>query len=146
MRGRVVAHAIADIPSAYAGSGQSATQAFYYFLRRRMNLQVIPTGYGLTPPAVAGEEGWRAGARAVVMARLQNVEYRQQSLVTRLEVVVVREGRPVLRRIIESGPVDWAGANGLRRSRTLDDPIFQAILQSLDSIVPSLSMVVADLR
>jgi hypothetical protein len=150
VRGRVVAHAIADIPAVYPGTGQSATQAFYYFLRRRLSLQVVPTGYGLAPPSIAADEGWRSGARAVVMARLQGVDYRPHpsghAIVTRMEVLVVRDGRLVFRRLVESSPVEPTGPSGLRRTRTLDDPVFQAILQSLEQLVPELNATFADLR
>jgi hypothetical protein len=146
VRGRVVAHAVADVPNAFAGVGQSATQALYYFLGGRLRLTVIPVGVGVAPPNVAADEGWRSGARAVVMARLQSVEYRPhpagQSVVTRLEVIVVRDGRLVLRRVVESNPTD-PGPVGLRRSRGLDDPIFSAITQSLDSIGSELRLALA---
>jgi hypothetical protein len=149
VRGRVVAHAVADIPNAFTGAGQSATQALYYFLRGRLKLSVVPTGYGLAPPNIAADEGWRSGARAVVMARLQGIEYRPnpagQSVVTRLEIIVVRDGRMVLRKIIESAPTD-PGPVGLRRNRVLEDPIFTAITQSLENIVPDLNYATADVR
>jgi hypothetical protein len=149
VRGRVVAHAVAEIPNAFTGAGQSATQALYYFLRGRLKVSVIPTGYGVAPPHVAADEGWRAGARAVVMARLQSIEYRPnpagQSVVTRLEVIVIRDGRLVLRRIVESAPTD-PGPLGLRRNRMLEDPIFTAITQSLESIVSELNLSIAEVR
>jgi hypothetical protein len=149
VRGRVVAHAVADIPNAFTGAGQSATQALYYFLRGRLKLSVIPTGYGLAPPNIAADEGWRSGARAVVMARIQGIEYRPnpagQSVVTRLEIIVVRDGRIVLRKIVESAPTD-PGPVGLRRNRVLEDPMFSAITQSLESIVSDLNFALADVR
>jgi hypothetical protein len=148
-RGRVVAHQVTDIPGAFAGAGQSATQALMYFLRGRLRLTVIPVGVGVAPPNVAADEGWRSGAHSVVMARLQSVEYRPnpagQSVVTRLEVLVVRDGRLVLRRLVESAPTD-PGPLGLRRNRSLDDPVFSAITQSLDSIAGDLNLALADSR
>lgn len=147
-RGRVVAHAIADIPHAYPGTGSAATQALYYFLRLRLRLAVVPTGIGMAPPHVAAEEGWRAGARGVVMARLQNVEYLPApggtAVRIRLEVAVIRDGRLVLRRAIDSGPTD-PGPPGLRRGREVD-PIYQAVTQSLEAIHGDLSRAFAEIR
>ena len=138
VRGRVVAHAVAEVPNVFAGTGASATQALFNFLRRRMGLSIVPTGYGLQPPQVAADEAWRSGARAVVMARLAGVEYRPlptgQSVSCRVEVMVVRDGRTVLRRIVDSGPTDPS----LRRGRYYEDPISQAVTLSLESIFPEL--------
>jgi hypothetical protein len=151
-RAFVVAHTIPDIPSAMRGSGGAATQAFYAFLRQRLRLQYVPTGVGLVPLGAAVDEELRVGARAVVMARLISVEYLRgrpgdaagQSLRCRLEVVVVRDGRPVLRRVILSAPTD-PGPIGLRQSREYD-PIFMAVYQALDEIAPELGLALASLR
>jgi hypothetical protein len=138
---RVVAHAVVDLPSSFSGSGSSATQAFYYFLRARLRLQVIPTGYGVAPPQIAADEAWRAGARAAVMLRLTDIQYLPgpggMSVRCQLEVDVVRDGRLIMRRYIASLPTDL-GPAGLRRGREMD-PIFQAVLQSLDSIQSDLA-------
>jgi hypothetical protein len=140
VRGRVVAHAISDLPTAYPGSGSTATQALFSFLHRRMRVTVIPTGVGLTAPAVAADEGYRAGARAVVMARLDGVDYLPgPSVRCRLEVVVVRDGRPVMRRLVESAQTDPS-------RRGAADPVFQAVTMALEALVPELVGALADVR
>ena len=150
VRGRVVAHAIADAPNAFAGTGSSAPQAFYYFLRRRLSLQVIPTGFGMQSPQVAADEGWRSGARAVMMARLVSIEYRPsqlgQSVSCRVEVVVVRDGHTVLRRLVESGPTDPALAAQRRTRYSIEDPIGQAVSAALETILPDLSSALTEIR
>ena len=84
-----------------------ATQALFSFLQRRLRLSVIPTGVGITSANVAADEAYRAAARAVVMARIESVEFSPgPSARVRLEVVVVRDGRPVMRRVVESAPSD----------------------------------------
>jgi hypothetical protein len=141
VRGRVVAHAVADAPSAYPGAGSMATQALFAFLHRRMRLSVVPTGVGLTPTAVAVDEAYRAGARAVVMARLENVQYfAGPSARVRLEVVVIRDGRPVMRRVVESAPSDAS------RRGPGADPVFQAVTMALEALVPELVGALADVR
>lgn len=144
-----MAHAVPDSPSAFAGNGVSATQALYYFLGRRLRLQVVPSGIGLTSPQVAADEGWRAQARSVVMAHIQSVDYMQTTagpgLRCRLEVVVVREGRVVLRRVVESPPAPASPSSSFRRGRELD-PMFMAVSQALESLVADLSLAVADPR
>jgi hypothetical protein len=143
VRNRVVAHLIADAPNGYPGAGQSATQALFYFLRRRLGLQVVPAGYGLAPMALAAAEGWRSASRAVVMARLNGVEVRPtpagQGVVTRLEVVVVKispdGGRLALRRIIESAPTVIGPG---RLPEPYSDPVLVSIARSLESIGPEL--------
>ncbi|HEX6837744.1 MAG TPA: hypothetical protein VF334_14290, partial [Polyangia bacterium] len=105
VRGRVVAHAVADPHPTYAAASGMATQALFAFLQRRLRLSVIPTGVGITSANVAADEAYRAAARAVVMARLDSVEFLPGPAArVRLEVVVVRDGRPVMRRIVESAP------------------------------------------
>ena len=52
-----------------------ATQALFSFLQRRLRLSVIPTGVGITSANIAADEAYRAAARAVVMARLESVEF-----------------------------------------------------------------------
>ena len=141
VRGRVVAHAVADPPSASPTAGAMATQALFSFLHRRMRLTVIPTGVGLTSVAIAADEGYRAGARAVVMARLEAVEYLAgPSARVRLEVVVVRDGRPVMRRAIESAPSDP------NRRGPGTDPVYQAVTMALEALVPELVGALADVR
>jgi hypothetical protein len=144
-RNRVVAHAIPDSPSAFAGSGIAATQALYYFLSRRMHMQVLPGAIGLASPNVATDEAWRLGARAVVMGRLESIAYFQQpggtSLRCRVELVVVRDGHVVLRRVVESAPTPVAQL-GARRGRELD-PVFLAVSQALEALAPDLQITFA---
>ncbi|HZS36345.1 MAG TPA: hypothetical protein VFF06_05940 [Polyangia bacterium] len=147
-RPRVVAHAVPDSPSAFAGNGISATQAFFYFLQRRLGVVLISSGFvGLTTPQMAANEAWRAQARAVVMAHIEAVDYQQTptgpGLRCRLEVVVVRDGRVVLRRVVESPPAP-ASPSG-RRGRELD-PMFMAVSQALEAIAGDLAAAVADPR
>ncbi len=141
VRGRVVAHAVADPRPSYSTSGAMATQALFSFLQRRLRLSVIPTGVGITSANVAADEAYRAAARAVVMARLESVELQPgPSARVRLEVVVVRDGRPVMRRVVESAPSDpnrrGAGA----------DPVYQAVTMALEALVPELVGALADVR
>ena len=141
VRGRVVAHAIADPPGGYPSAGTMATQALFSFLHRRMRLSVIPTGVGITPVSIAADEGYRAAARAVVMARLESVEYLPgPSARCRLEVEVVRDGRAVMRRIVESAPSD-PNRRGLG-----SDPVYQAVTMGLEALVPELVGALADVR
>jgi hypothetical protein len=132
VRDRVVAHAIPEHASAYAGTGMAATQALYAFLSQRLHQTVIPTGYGITAPAVAADEGMRAQSRAVVMARLNGVDYVPGAyglqVRVRLELVVVREGRVVMRRLISSPTMD------LQRRGRGPDPVFVAVTRALDTI------------
>ena len=141
VRGRVVAHAVADAHPSYPTAGVMATQALFSFLQRRLRLSVIPTGVGITSANVAADEAYRAAARAVVMARLESVEYSPgPSARVRIEVVVVRDGRPVMRRVVESAPSDpnRRGANG--------DPVYQAVTMALEALVPELVGALADVR
>ncbi|MDB4966634.1 MAG: hypothetical protein JWN44_2323 [Myxococcales bacterium] len=141
VRGRVVAHAVSDPPSStYGTAGTMATQALFSFLHRRMRLSVIPTGVGVTSTAVAADEGYRAAARAVVMARLESVEYVAGGAKLRLEVVVVRDGRAVMRRVVESAPSDPS-----RRSFGTD-PVYQSVTMALEALVPELVGALADVR
>jgi hypothetical protein len=134
--GRVVAHAIPDPPSSYVGTGVSATQALYGFLGRRLRQAVVPTGVGITSPQLAADEGWRSSARSVVMARIDNLEYLTSSMGVsvrlRLQVVVVREGRTVFRRIADSPLSDPS-----RRT----DPVYQAVSSALETLVNELASV-----
>jgi hypothetical protein len=141
VRGRVVAHAIANPPTSYPSAGVMATQALFSFLHRRMRLSVIPTGVGITSAAVASDEAYRAAARAVVMARLESVEYMAgPSARVRLDVVVVRDGRQVMRRVVESAPSDP------NRRSFGTDPIYQAVTMALEALVPELVGALADVR
>jgi hypothetical protein len=144
VRGRIVAHAIPDAATAYPGAGVMATQALFNFLHRRMRLSVVPTGVGLSSTAVATDEAYRAGARAAVMARLESVEYfAGPTARVRLEVVVIRDGRPVMRRVVESvptGPVDQS------RRGPGADALFQAVTAALEALVPELVGALADVR
>jgi hypothetical protein len=134
--GRVVAHSIPDPPSSYVGTGVSATQALYGFLGRRLRLAVVPTGVGISSPQVAADEGWRSAARAVVMARIENLEYVPSSMGVsvrlRLQVVVVKEGRTVFRRVADSPLSDPT-----RRT----DPVYQAVSGALESVVAELASI-----
>jgi hypothetical protein len=144
VRGRVVAHAVAEPPSTYATAGVMATQALFSFLHRRLRLTVIPTGVGITSANVAADEAYRAAARAVVMARLESVEFLPGPAArVRLEVVVVRDGRPVMRRIVESAPT--APSDPGRRVAA-SDPIYQAVTMALEALVPELVGALADVR
>jgi hypothetical protein len=141
VRGRVVAHAISDPPSSsYGTAGVMATQALFAFLHRRMRLSVIPTGVGVTSTAVAADESYRAAARAVVMARLESVEYLPSGARVRLEVVVVRDGRAVMRRVVESAPSDPS------RRGFGTDPVYQSVTMALEALVPELVGALADVR
>src|SRR5262249_20390634 len=132
--GRVVAHSIPDPPGSYVGTGMTATQALYSFLGRRLRLSVVPTGVGVTAPSVAADEGWRAAARSVVMARIDSVDYVPSSLGVavrlRMQVAVVREGRVVFRRVVESPLSD-----PVRRT----DPVYQAVSGALESLLSDLA-------
>ncbi|HEX4459845.1 MAG TPA: hypothetical protein VIA18_17825, partial [Polyangia bacterium] len=120
-------------------SGSMATQALFAFLQRRLRLTVVPTGVGITSAAVAADEGYRAAARAVVMARLDNVEYLPGPAVRcRLEVIVIRDGRPVMRRIVEAQPNDAARRGG--------DPLYSAVTAALEALVPELVGALSDVR
>jgi hypothetical protein len=141
VRGRVVAHAVADPRPSYPTSGVMATQALFSFLQRRLRLSVIPTGVGITSANIAADEAYRAAARAVVMARLDSVEFLPGPAArVRLEVEVVRDGRPVMRRIVESAPSE-PGRRGIAT-----DPVYQAVTMALEALVPELVGALADVR
>ena len=141
VRGRVVAHAVADPHPTYAAAGVMATQALFSFLQRRLRLSVIPTGVGITSATIAADEAYRAAARAVVMARLDAVQFLPgPSARVRLEVVVVRDGRPVMRRVVESAPSDP------NRRGAATDPVYQAVTMALEALVPELVGALADVR
>ena len=141
MRGRVVAHAVAEVRPSYPAAGVMATQALFSFLQRRLRLSVIPTGVGITSANVAADEAYRAAARAVVMARLDSVEFVPGPAArVRLEVEVVRDGRPVMRRIVESAPSDP------NRRGIATDPVYQAVTMALEALVPELVGALADVR
>jgi hypothetical protein len=141
VRGRVVAHAVADPRPSYPTAGVMATQALFSFLQRRLRLSVIPTGVGITSANVAADEAYRAAARAVVMARLDAVQFLPgPSARVRLEVVVVRDGRPVMRRVVESAPSDP------NRRGAATDPVYQAVTMALEALVPELVGALADVR
>jgi hypothetical protein len=141
VRGRVVAHAVSDPHPSYPTAGVMATQALFSFLQRRLRLSVIPTGVGITSANVAADEAYRAAARAVVMARLESVEFMPgpQARV-RLEVVVIRDGRPVMRRVVVSPPSDPS------RRGAATDPVYQAVTMALEALVPELVGALADVR
>lgn len=141
VRGRIVAHAVADPHPTYAAAGVMATQALFSFLQRRLRLSVIPTGVGITSPNIAADEAYRAAARAVVMARLDSVVFVPgPSARVRLEVVVVRDGRPVMRRVVDSAPSDP------NRRGAATDPVYQAVTMALEALVPELVGALADVR
>jgi hypothetical protein len=141
VRGRVVAHAVSDPRPTYPAAGAMATQALFSFLQRRLRLSVIPTGVGITSPNIAADEAYRAAARAVVMARLESVEFVPGPAArVRLEVVVVRDGRPVMRRVVESAPSDP------NRRGVTTDPVYQAVTMALEALVPELVGALADVR
>jgi hypothetical protein len=130
--------------SAIACAGSSATQALYGFLSRRLRLALVPTGVGISSLQVATDESWRSLSRAVVMARLDGVEYLTgplgMSVRLRLEVAVVRDGRLVFRRAVDSTPSDPT-----RRGRDAD-PVYQAVGQALELLVPELVPLFAEIR
>jgi hypothetical protein len=141
VRGRVVAHAVSDPHPSYQSAGVMATQALFSFLQRRLRLSVIPTGVGITSANVAADEAYRAAARAVVMARIESVEFSPgPSARVRLEVVVVRDGRPVMRRVVESAPSDP------NRRGPGNDPVYQGVTMALEALVPELVGALADVR
>ena len=78
------------------------------------------------------------------MARILGVEYLPNALGMsvrlRLEVAVVREGHLVMRRWIDSPLTDPT-----RRGREAD-PIFQAVTQSLETMLPDLVPVLVEAR
>ncbi|MGZ3443194.1 MAG: hypothetical protein ACXVDD_26920, partial [Polyangia bacterium] len=141
VRGRVVAHAVSDPHPSYPSAGVMATQALFSFLQHRLRLSVIPTGVGITSANVAADEAYRAAARAVVMARLESVEFVPGPAArVRLEVVVVRDGRPVMRRVVMSAPSDP------NRRGPATDPVYQAVTMALEALVPELVGALADVR
>jgi len=146
---RVVAHSIPDSPSAFQGNGLSATSALWAFLSQRMRLRVYRGGVGFVAPQVAADEAWRNQARATVMAHIQRIDYVQTQigpgLRVRLEVIVVRDGRMVLRRILDSPPTPAVPPSGFRRGREAD-PMFAAVSQALESLVGDLALSLADPR
>lgn len=134
VRGRVVAHEIADPPGGYPRVGGVATRALFAFLHRRLHLSVIASGRGLASVSQATDESYRAAARAVVMARILALEFSPGPRARcQLEVVVVRDGRAVLRRIVESE------SSPPRRRGDGVDPVFQTVTLALQTIVPELA-------
>jgi hypothetical protein len=105
-------------------------------LGRRLRLAVVPTGVGITSPSVAADEGWRSASRSVVMARIESLEYLPSSVGVsvrlRLQVVVVREGRTIFRRVADSPLSDPT-----RRT----DPVYQAVSAALETLVGELASV-----
>ncbi len=136
VRGRVVAHSVADAPGSYIGTGQAASQALYLFLNRRLRLSIVPTGTGLSSLQTATAEGERAGARFVVMMRLKEVVYGSAGVHCRLEVVVVRQGELVYRRLVDS-PSQSPNMRGR------EDPVFAAVMLGLDALYPELLPLLA---
>jgi hypothetical protein len=137
---RVVVHQVAEIPTAY-GAGYSATHALFNYLRTRLRLQVVPGGVGMAPLHIVVDEGMRNAARAVVMARLLAIEAIGMGAIRcRLEIVVVRDGRMVFRRILDAIPSD---PNAARRP---GDPVFVAVAQALESLTTELDGVLAPIR
>jgi hypothetical protein len=134
----VVAHAISDAPNAVPGTGAVATQALYAFLTRRLRMALVPTGVGMASPQVAADEGWRSGARAVVMARLLEVDFIPGEIGAgvhaRLEVVVVRDGRVALRRVVETPTVF--------PRRATADPLYRALTGALDGLAPEIAPLI----
>ncbi len=160
VRNRVVVHPVAD-PGPYVGVGSMATQALYAALLRRHYLSIVPMSAGLVAPAVAAEEGLRAQARFVVMARIDSyalfrgIAPRDGSETTiarmRLELVVVREGHQVMRRtVMAETPVDGAaaavaasgGAADPRRTARID-PTYLAVSRALEGLAGELALAFA---
>jgi hypothetical protein len=97
---------------------------------------IVPTGYGLVPPSVAADEGARNQARAVVMVRMQSIDYLGMSVRVRLELMVVKDGHSALRRVAE--------AEAYRRSG--EDAIFMAASSALEVLYFDLNTVLSDIR
>ena len=134
-RRRVVAHAVADHPSgAYPTTGSLATQALYFFVARRLRLQVVPTGFGSATAAVIAEEIERSSAGSGIVLELRNLSVRPvegapPEVRVRIELTVVRDGRIVWHREVESPPTQGAYVRG----RPVD-PFYLAVLGALDSV------------
>jgi hypothetical protein len=83
------------------------------------------------------------------MAHIQRIDYVQTNigpgLRCRLEVIVVRDGRVALRRILDSPPTPAAPPTGFRRGREAD-PMFAAVSQALEGLVGDLALALADPR
>ena len=156
VRGRVVVHTIPEPAGAYPGAGTTATQALYAVLQRRLRSSVVPMGVGVTTLAAAAEEGQRAQARVVVMARVDafslSVDPNAGTTVAsagptggmvarmRLELAVVRDGRVVYRRaLLAETPASYD-----RRGRA--DPVYLAVTHALESVLGELSGALGDVR
>jgi len=116
-RNRVVVHTLPDPPlDAPAGTGAVATEALYAVLQHRLRLAIVPLGSGITTVASANEESQRARARSVVMGRLDSFSYfvgaEGPVARVRLELMVVAEGRVVLRRMLLAETAPGAVAAG----------------------------------
>jgi len=139
---RVVVHQVAEIPTAY-GAGYSATHALFTYLRTRLRLQVVPGGVGMAPLHIVTDEAARSAARAVVMARLLGVEPlgAPGAIRCRFELVIVRDGRVALRRVVDALPSDPTAA-----ARRTQDPVYVAVAQALESLTAELDGVLAPIR
>jgi hypothetical protein len=146
VRGRVVVHTVPEPTGGYAGAGTTATQALYAVLQRRLHMSVVPMGVGMTTLAAAAEEGQRARAALVLMARVDALTFALDPAGTtiarlRLELAVVREGRTVLRRTVltETPPTGPAGID--RHGRV--DPVYLAMTHALDGMLGDLATALA---
>jgi len=146
VRGRVVVHTLVDPAGSDPGTGSIATQALYAFLQRRLRMSVVPMGTGVSSLVVAADEGQRAQARAVVMARLDGYSLSAAAdgpiARMRLELSVVREGRLVMRRMLlaetQPGAITAAAGEG-RRGRQID-PAYLAVSHALDGQLGELAL------
>ena len=92
----------------------------------------MPTGFGIVPPTTLTDEVYRSQAGAGVMAELLEINVRPienapPEVKVKLELVIVREGRVLLRKQLESGPV----VGTMVRGRPVD-PLYLAVLSALD--------------
>jgi hypothetical protein len=142
IRGRVVVHTIVDPAGSYVGSGSAATQAVYAILQRRLHQSIVPMGIGLVVPTVAAEEGQRAQARAVVMGHIEGftvVSTDPPAVRLRFELVVVREGKLILRRTVATETPNQAlFASDGRHGRAVD-PVYLAVTRALEGLLPELT-------
>jgi hypothetical protein len=153
VKGRVVVHTIPEPAGAYAGAGTAATQALYAVMQRKLQRAVVPMGVGLTTSSAAADEGQRAHAAVVVMARVDTFSMiadpnagttlaGSSGVVARmrLDIAVMREGRQIFRRaVLAETPQTFD-----HRGRT--DPVYLAVMHALDTILPELAASVGDNR
>ena len=149
VRGRVVVHTITDPAGGEPGSGSIATQAIYAVLQRRLRVSIVPLGAGMTSLAVAAEEGLRAQARFVIMARVDSYVPLISGLVgepagarLRLEISLVRDGHLVMRRILlaEAPPSMVVSALTEGRRGRAAHAVYLAVARALDQVADEIAL------